>query len=62
MPSLDQWTQEIRIASNGGGAFNWLAGFFYFNEEVLIDNFGYASVPPDYPQFVWAQQSQEATD
>ena len=62
MPNLDQWTQEFRIASNGGGAVNWLAGFFYFNEEVLIDNFGYASVPPDYPQFVWAQQSQEATD
>jgi iron complex outermembrane receptor protein len=61
MPELDQWTQEFRLASNGGGALNWLAGFFYFNEEVLIDNFGYASVPPDYPQFVWAQQFQEAT-
>ncbi|MBD3854317.1 MAG: TonB-dependent receptor [Acidobacteria bacterium] len=61
MPKLDQWTQEFRIASNGGGAVNWLAGFFYFNEEVTIDNFGYASVPPDYPQFVWAQQFQEAT-
>jgi len=61
MPKLDQWTQEFRLASNGGGAFNWLAGFFYFNEEVTIDNYGYASVPPDYPQFVWAQQFQEAT-
>ena len=26
LPELEQFTQEIRIASNGGGDFNWLAG------------------------------------
>jgi len=60
MPKLDQWTQEFRIASNGGGALNWLAGFFYFNEEVNIDNFSYASEPPDYPQIAHGRQHQEA--
>ncbi len=61
MPTLDQWTQEFRIASNGGGAFNWLAGFFYFNEEVTINNFSYDTLAPGNPQNGLAVQFQEAT-
>ncbi len=52
MPELDQWTQEFRLASNGNEVLNWLAGFFYFNEEVNIDNFSYdtrcAGQPPEF--------------
>jgi iron complex outermembrane receptor protein len=59
MPSLDQWTQEFRIASNGGGALNWLVGFFYFNEEVNIDNFSYDTLAPGQPQNALATQFQE---
>jgi iron complex outermembrane receptor protein len=29
----DQFTQEFRIASNGDGAFSWIAGLFYFNQD-----------------------------
>ncbi len=60
MPSLDQWTQEFRIASNGGGAVNWLAGFFYFNEEVNINNFSYDTLASGNPQNALATQWQEA--
>lgn len=34
MQEFDTFTQEIRIASNSGGAFNWLLGAYYFDEEV----------------------------
>ena len=39
-----QWTQEIRLTSNNDGAFNWLAGFFYFNEDFTIDTINYDSI------------------
>jgi iron complex outermembrane receptor protein len=60
MPSLDQWTQEFRLASNGGGAVNWLAGFFYFNEEVNIENYSYDTYSPGNPQNALATQYQKA--
>ncbi len=59
MPSLDQWTQEFRLASNGGSALNWLVGFFYFNEEVNIDNFSYDTYLPGNPQNGYSNQFQE---
>ncbi len=34
MQEFETFTQEFRIASNGDGPFNWLAGFFYFDEQV----------------------------
>ena len=34
MPDLDQLTQEIRIASEGEARLGWLAGIFYFEEEL----------------------------
>jgi len=30
----DQYSQEIRFASNGDGAFNYVAGFYYFSQEI----------------------------
>ena len=44
MPDHNQWTQEIRLTSNNAGAFNWLAGFFYFNEDFTIDTINYATL------------------
>ena len=44
IPSLTQWTEELRIASNDAEVFNWLVGAYYFNEDVDIDSFSYASL------------------
>ncbi|WP_193552286.1 TonB-dependent receptor [Oleisolibacter albus] len=30
---LDQWTQEVRLASNSTGPWNWQVGGFYFNSK-----------------------------
>ncbi|HVI97562.1 MAG TPA: TonB-dependent receptor [Sphingomonas sp.] len=32
-----KWTQEVRLASNGGGALDWLVGGYYTHEKALID-------------------------
>lgn len=32
----DQFTQELRLASDYEGAFNWQAGFFYFDSDLTI--------------------------
>jgi iron complex outermembrane receptor protein len=61
IPNLDQWTEEIRIASNGGGDLSWLAGFFYFDESLQVDSFGYDSLAPGNPQDGYAYQHQDAT-
>jgi iron complex outermembrane receptor protein len=34
---LDQWTQEVRLASNGTGAFRWQVGGFYFDQRDLTE-------------------------
>jgi iron complex outermembrane recepter protein len=41
VPSLKQFTQELRLASNGDGPLSYQAGFFYFDEKLTIrsDNF-----------------------
>jgi iron complex outermembrane receptor protein len=41
MPDHRQWTQELRLTSNYDGRFNWIAGFFYFDEDFTIDSFNY---------------------
>lgn len=33
---LDQFTEEVRLASDYEGAFNWQAGFFYFDSDLTI--------------------------
>jgi len=59
IPSLDQITQEIRLASDTGGSYDWLFGFFYFNEEVSIESFSYDSLAPGNAQNGFATQEQE---
>ncbi|WP_052370902.1 TonB-dependent receptor [Iodidimonas nitroreducens] len=41
VPDLDQWTQEFRVAGEGLGIFDFQAGFFYFSDDIRINNFGF---------------------
>lgn len=41
MPEHDQFTQELRIASNELGTWDYQAGFFYFNEDLLVNNLSF---------------------
>jgi iron complex outermembrane receptor protein len=34
---LDQWTQEVRLASNGNNAFKWQVGGIYFDSRDITD-------------------------
>ena len=61
IPSLDQLTQELRLASNGEGPLRWLIGAYYFNEDLDIDSFSYDSLAPGKPQNGYATQTQEST-
>jgi iron complex outermembrane recepter protein len=49
IPGLSQYTQELRIASNGNAAFNYQAGFFYFDESLRIVSTNYATVGDFFP-------------
>ncbi|MCU0291835.1 MAG: TonB-dependent receptor [Thermoanaerobaculaceae bacterium] len=61
IPSLDQITEELRLASNGDGPFRWLLGAYYFKEELDIDSFSYNSMAAGNPQNGYATQWQEST-
>ncbi len=47
VPDLDQYTQEIRIASNNSGGFGYQAGIFYFKEDLKIESLDFG--PPAVP-------------
>ncbi|MEM1133861.1 MAG: TonB-dependent receptor [Pseudomonadota bacterium] len=59
VPSLDQFTQELRLASNGGGAFNYQFGVFYFSENLDIETFDFGT-PQDVTPAAIALQRQES--
>ena len=61
IPSLDQITEEIRLASNDNEIFNWLVGAYYFSEELNIDSFSYDTLAPGNPQNGYATQVQDST-
>ncbi len=44
LPDHSQFTQEIRLSSNEWGKFDWQAGFFYFDEDLTIETFNYATL------------------
>ena len=44
--SLDQFTQEIRLASNSGGVFEWQVGGFYFDSDFDVTTVGFDFPPP----------------
>lgn len=41
LPDHDQYTQELRLASNYAGDINFQTGLFYYDESVTIENYGY---------------------
>jgi len=41
VPSLDQWTQEVRLSSNELGRVDFQGGFFYFNDDLRVENFSF---------------------
>lgn len=44
VPSLSQFTQEIRLESNGEGPLSYQAGFFYFDERLRIVSENYSTL------------------
>ncbi len=44
VPTLKQFTQEVRIASNGADALSYQAGFFYFDENLQIVSENYSTL------------------
>jgi len=38
---LDKFTQELRLASKGGGTFEWMVGAFYTKEDALQSQFAW---------------------
>jgi iron complex outermembrane receptor protein len=44
IPTLDQFSQEVRLESQLDGAFNWQTGLYYFDEDYDTEFFSYDSV------------------
>ncbi len=61
VPELEQFTQELRIASNISGPLSYQAGFFYFNENLSIVSENYSTLgdPLNAPGGVNILVSQE---
>ncbi len=60
VPNLDQFTQELRLASNGDNALSYQAGLFYFDERIRIVSYNFGS-PTDLVPNVTASQRQKST-
>jgi iron complex outermembrane receptor protein len=58
MPDHSQWTQEFRLTSNYDGPFNWIAGFFYFDEDFEIETINYDSLFTQAPDWLLGQAQQ----
>ena len=61
VPTLDQFTQEIRLESQLTGAFNWQAGAYYFDEDYDIESFSYDSLGDgSQNQYLLSNQTNKA--
>jgi iron complex outermembrane receptor protein len=61
IPDHEQFTQEIRLASNFDGQFNYQVGAFYFNEELTIESFAFDPLFSNGAQTGYVVQEQETT-
>ena len=61
LPKLDQFTQEVRLASDTKGRWDWLLGFYYFDESLQADTFSYTTLAPGNPVEGYAFQTQDAS-
>lgn len=60
IPELTQFTQEVRFATNTTSPLQWLAGAFYFDEDLEAETYSFASLAPGNPQEGFAFQKQNA--
>jgi iron complex outermembrane recepter protein len=60
LPKHRQLTQEFRLESTTKGALSWLAGLYYFDEQINIDSFNYSSIGGN-AQNGYANQDQQNT-
>ena len=60
IPSLTQFTQELRYATNSDSPLQWLAGLFYFDEDLEAETYSFTSIAPGNPQEGFATQEQSA--
>jgi len=61
IPSLDQFTQEIRLESQLDNGFNWQAGVYYFDEDYDTEFFSYDSLAGGVQnQYLRANQTNTA--
>lgn len=66
VPFLTQFTQEVRLESNGDGPFSYQGGVFYFKEKLRIDSENYSTLgdplnaPGGINIFVRQRQDSEA--
>jgi iron complex outermembrane receptor protein len=61
LPNHRQLTQEVRVESNNKGPLQWIAGVFYFDEQIQIDSISFNSLAPGNPQNAdYATQTQDA--
>jgi iron complex outermembrane receptor protein len=62
VPDLDQFTQEVRVASNGGAHLGYQAGIFYFDENLRIESldFGFPDTPTSPDPSAVVHQHQDA--
>lgn len=59
MPEHFQFSQEIRLASNEWGAFDWQFGAYYFYEDITIESINFDTLAGDV-QNGFAIQEQES--
>ena len=59
IPSLDQFTQELRVASNNSSGLGYQAGVFYFDENLDIESFDFSN-PGDLTPAAIVDQRQDA--
>ncbi len=60
LPNHSQFSQEFRLESNNTGPLQWIAGLFYFNEDIQIDSISFDSLAPGNPQnAAYATQTQD---
>ena len=59
VPSLKQFTQEIRFASNNVGGLGYQAGVFYFDENLEIESLDFSN-PTDRDPAAIVNQRQDA--
>jgi iron complex outermembrane receptor protein len=56
VPSLNQFTQEVRIASNNRTGLRYQFGIFYFNEKLNIESFDFGSPTDPTPDAIALQR------